>query len=137
MLDLHARARLTPVDAKTERSRIHQDSSRFTVTQLIEKGTSPGSSSHFFFDIAHGNVLGFPRRGGPDPGSVRVGHVHRDLAGGHAVDAAFLEGPHSLLPTGRSDGGPQQFIPPRTSACDARIEESADSVGEPHGNDVL
>ncbi|MFI6658858.1 VOC family protein [Streptomyces sp. NPDC050523] len=114
----------------------YQDLLGFPLTELIENRDYPGSS-HFFFDIGHGNLLAFFDFPGLD-----VGPYAEVLGGLHHI-AISMEPDHWTEIVRRfDDAGIDYVIHSDVSVYfrdpdGARIELIADPLGEMYGHEVL
>jgi catechol 2,3-dioxygenase-like lactoylglutathione lyase family enzyme len=125
------------ISSDVERTiRFYQDVLGFPLTELIENRDYPGSS-HFFFDIGHGNLLAFFDFPGLDVGPYAevLGGLHHCAisvdpehweALVHRLDEASVE--HEV-----HSGVSVYFRDPDG----ARIELIADPLGEMYGEHVL
>src|SRR6476659_10048025 len=116
--------------------RFYQDVLGFPLTELIENRDYPGSS-HFFFDIGHGNLLAFFDFPGLDVGPYAevLGGLHHCAI---SVDPELWE----HLRTKLIDAGVELAEHSEVSLYfrdpdGARIELIADPLGEMYGNHVL
>ena len=116
--------------------RFYQDVLGFPLTELIENRDYPGSS-HFFFDIGHGNLLAFF-----DFPGLGVGPYAEVLGGLHhcaiSVDPARWE----TLVARLDEAGVEHEVHSGVSVYfrdpdGARIELIADPLGEMYGEHVL
>ena len=125
------------VSGDVERTiRFYQDVVGFPLTELVENRDYPGSS-HFFFDIGHGNLLAFFDFPGLDLGpyaevlgglhhiAISVDPEHWDAAVGRLTEAGVAHEVHSEVSV--------YFTDPDG----ARIELIADPLGEMYGARVL
>jgi catechol 2,3-dioxygenase-like lactoylglutathione lyase family enzyme len=125
------------VSSDVERTvRFYQDVLGFPLTELIENRDYPGSS-HFFFDIGHGNLLAFFDFPGLD-----VGPYAEVLGGLHHV-AISVDPQHWQELVARLDtAGVEHEVHSGVSVYfrdpdGARIELIADPLGEMYGHQVL
>ena len=125
------------ISSDVERTvRFYQDVLGFPLTELIENRDYPGSS-HFFFDIGHGNLLAFFDFPGLDVGPYAevLGGLH------HMAISVDPENWASLVERLTENGVPHEvhsgvsvyFRDPDG----ARIELIADPLGEMYGQHVL
>lgn len=108
----------------------------FPLTELIENRDYPGSS-HFFFDIGHGNLLAFFDFPGLD-----VGPYQEVLGGLHHVAISVEPDRWEKLRAKLIDAGIELAEHSEVSLYfrdpdGARIELIADPLGEMYGNHVL
>lgn len=108
----------------------------FPLTELIENRDYPGSS-HFFFDIGHGNLLAFFDFPGLD-----VGPYQEVLGGLHHVAISVEPDRWEKLRARLIDAGIELAEHSEVSLYfrdpdGARIELIADPLGEMYGNHVL
>jgi catechol 2,3-dioxygenase-like lactoylglutathione lyase family enzyme len=125
------------ISSDVERTiRFYQELLGFPLTELIENRDYPGSS-HFFFDIGHGNLLAFFDFPGLD-----VGPYAEVLGGLHHV-AISVEPAHWEAIVHRfEEAGVEHVIHSDVSVYfrdpdGARIELIADPLGEMYGTRVL
>ena len=125
------------ISSDVERTvRFYQDLLGFPLTELIDNRDYPGSS-HFFFDIGHGNLLAFFDFPGLD-----VGPYAEVLGGLHHL-AISMEPERWTEVVGRfEDAGVDYVIHSGVSVYfrdpdGARIELIADPLGEMYGTQVL
>ena len=116
--------------------RFYQDVLGFPLTELIENRDYPGSS-HFFFDIGHGNLLAFFDFPGLD-----VGPYAEVLGGLHHMAISVEPARWQELVAKLDDAGVDYVIHSDVSAYfqdpdGARIEIIADPLGEMYGHEVL
>jgi catechol 2,3-dioxygenase-like lactoylglutathione lyase family enzyme len=116
--------------------RFYQDVLGFPLTELIENRDYPGSS-HFFFDIGHGNLLAFFDFPGLDVGPYAevLGGLH------HMAISVDPDRWHELVQR-LTDAGVQHEVHSGVSVYfrdpdGARIELIADELGEMYGAKVL
>ena len=125
------------VSGDVERTiRFYQDVVGFPLTELVENRDYPGSS-HFFFDIGHGNLLAFFDFPGLDLGpyaevlgglhhiAISVDPEHWEAAVERLTDAGVAHEVHSEVSV--------YFTDPDG----ARLELIADPLGEMYGARVL
>jgi catechol 2,3-dioxygenase-like lactoylglutathione lyase family enzyme len=116
--------------------RFYQDVLGFPLTELIENRDYPGSS-HFFFDIGHGNLLAFF-----DFPGLAVGPYAEVLGGLHHM-AISVEPQHwKELVQRLTDAAVEHVVHSGVSVYfrdpdGARIELIADPLGEMYGHHVL
>ena len=125
------------ISSDVERTiRFYQELLGFPLTELIENRDYPGSS-HFFFDVGHGNLLAFFDFPGLD-----VGPYAEVLGGLHHV-AISVEPAHWEAIVHRfEEAGVEHVIHSDVSVYfrdpdGARIELIADPLGEMYGQHVL
>lgn len=116
--------------------RFYQDVLGFTLTELIENRDYPGSS-HFFFDIGHGNLVAFFDFPGLD-----VGPYAEVLGGLHHLAISVDPGLWAQLVQRLSEAGVAHEVHSEVSVYfrdpdGARIELIADPLGEMYGHKVL
>ena len=116
--------------------RFYQDVLGFPLTELIENRDYPGSS-HFFFDIGHGNLLAFFDFPGLDVGPYAevLGGLH------HCAISVEPERWHALVQR-LTEAGVEHVVHSGVSVYfrdpdGARIELIADPLGEMYGQQVL
>lgn len=116
--------------------RFYQDVLGFPLTELIENRDYPGSS-HFFFDIGHGNLLAFFDFPGLDVGPYAevLGDLH------HCAISVEPERWHELVAR-LEEAGVEHVVHSGVSVYfrdpdGARIELIADPLGEMYGQQVL
>ncbi|WP_300645411.1 VOC family protein [Nocardioides sp.] len=116
--------------------RFYQDVLGFPLTELIENRDYPGSS-HFFFDIGHGNLLAFFDFPGLDVGPYAevLGGLH------HCAISVEPERWHALVER-LTEAGVEHVVHSGVSVYfrdpdGARIELIADPLGEMYGQQVL
>jgi len=116
--------------------RFYQDVLGFPLTELIENRDYPGSS-HFFFDIGHGNLLAFFDFPGLDVGPYAevLGGLH------HCAISVEPERWHELVAR-LEEAGVEHVVHSGVSVYfrdpdGARIELIADPLGEMYGQQVL
>ena len=114
----------------------YQDVLGFPLTELIENRDYPGSS-HFFFDIGHGNLLAFFDFPGLD-----VGPYAEVLGGLHHMAISVDPERWSELVQRLTDAGVPHEVHSGVSVYfrdpdGARIELIADPLGEMYGSTVL
>lgn len=116
--------------------RFYQDILGFPLTQLFENRDYEGST-HFFFDIGHGNALAFFDFPGLDLGP------YREVLGGHhhlaiSVERAGWEAIKSRLDDEgiayQEVGGTSLYFP---GPDGERLELIADPLGEMYGRSVM
>ena len=125
------------ISSDVERTvRFYQDVLGFPLTELIENRDYPGSS-HFFFDIGHGNLLAFFDFPGLDVGP------YAEVLGGLHHMAISVDPEHwQELVQRLTDAGVEHVIHSGVSVYfrdpdGARIELIADPLGEMYGHQVL
>jgi catechol 2,3-dioxygenase-like lactoylglutathione lyase family enzyme len=116
--------------------RFYQDVLGFPLTELIENRDYPGSS-HFFFDIGHGNLLAFFDFPGLD-----VGPYAEVLGGLHHVAISVDPELWEKLVERLTEAGVEHVVHSGVSVYfrdpdGARIELIADPLGEMYGHHVL
>jgi catechol 2,3-dioxygenase-like lactoylglutathione lyase family enzyme len=116
--------------------RFYQDVLGFPLTELIDNRDYPGSS-HFFFDIGHGNLLAFFDFPGLD-----VGPYAEVLGGLHHVAISVDPDRWTALVARLDDAGVDHEVHSGVSVYfrdpdGARIELIADPLGEMYGQQVL
>ena len=116
--------------------RFYQDVLGFPLTELIENRDYPGSS-HFFFDIGHGNLLAFFDFPGLD-----VGPYAEVLGGLHHMAISVDPELWAKLVERLTDAGVEHEVHSGVSVYfrdpdGARIELIADPLGEMYGQHVL
>ena len=114
----------------------YQDVLGFPLTELIENRDYPGSS-HFFFDIGHGNLLAYFDFPGLD-----VGPYAEVLGGLHHMAISVEPGRWRELVQRLTDAGVEHEVHSGVSVYvrdpdGARIELIADPLGEMYGSTVL
>jgi catechol 2,3-dioxygenase-like lactoylglutathione lyase family enzyme len=114
----------------------YQDVLGFPLTELIENRDYPGSS-HFFFDIGHGNLLAFFDFPGLD-----VGPYAEVLGGLHHMAISVDPDRWQDLVQRLTDAGVEHEVHSGVSVYfrdpdGARIELIADPLGEMYGSTVL
>jgi catechol 2,3-dioxygenase-like lactoylglutathione lyase family enzyme len=125
------------ISADVERTiRFYQDVLEFPLTELIENRDYPGSS-HFFFDIGHGNLLAFFDFPGLD-----VGPYAEVLGGLHHVAISVEPERWRRLVANLEQAGVAHAVHSDVSVYfrdpdGARIELIADPLGEMYGHTVL
>jgi catechol 2,3-dioxygenase-like lactoylglutathione lyase family enzyme len=125
------------ISSDVERTvRFYQDVLGFPLTELIENRDYPGSS-HFFFDIGHGNLLAFFDFPGLDVGPYAevLGGLH------HVAISVDLELWEKLVER-LTEAGVEHVVHSGVSVYfrdpdGARIELIADPLGEMYGHQVL
>jgi catechol 2,3-dioxygenase-like lactoylglutathione lyase family enzyme len=125
------------ISSDVERTiRFYQDVLGFPLTELIENRDYPGSS-HFFFDIGHGNLLAFFDFPGLDVGPYAevLGGLHHCAI---SVDPQLWEQLVGRL----REAGVEHEVHSGVSVYfrdpdGARIELIADPLGEMYGSQVL
>ena len=115
--------------------RFYQELLGFPLTELIENRDYPGSS-HFFFDIGHGNLLAFFDFPGLD-----VGPYAEVLGGLHHVAISVEPAHWEAIVRRFDDAGVDYVIHSDVSVYfrdpdGARIELIADPLGEMYGTVV-
>jgi catechol 2,3-dioxygenase-like lactoylglutathione lyase family enzyme len=125
------------ISSDVERTvRFYQDVVGFPLTELIENRDYPGSS-HFFFDLGHGNLLAFF-----DFPGLAVGPYAEVLGGLHHV-AISVDPEHWAAAVERLDAaGVAHEVHSEVSVYfkdpdGARLELIADPLGEMYGEHVL
>lgn len=116
--------------------RFYQDLLEFPLTELIDNRDYPGSS-HFFFDIGHGNLLAFFDFPGLD-----VGPYAEVLGGLHHVAISVDPVHWDRLVAKLDAAGVEHVVHSGVSVYfrdpdGARIELIADPLGEMYGEHVL
>ncbi len=125
------------ISSDVERTvRFYQDVLGFPLTELIENRDYPGSS-HFFFDIGHGNLLAFFDFPGLD-----VGPYAEVLGGLHHMAISVEPDRWSELVERLTRAGVEHEVHSGVSVYfrdpdGARIELIADALGEMYGHHVL
>ncbi|MGK5113129.1 MULTISPECIES: VOC family protein [unclassified Geodermatophilus] len=125
------------ISSDVERTvRFYQDVLGFPLTELIENRDYPGSS-HFFFDIGHGNLLAFFDFPGLD-----VGQYAEVLGGLHHMAISVDPKHWQELVERLTDAGIAHEVHSGVSVYfrdpdGARIELIADPLGEMYGHHVL
>ncbi|SNS03135.1 Catechol 2,3-dioxygenase [Geodermatophilus pulveris] len=125
------------ISSDVERTvRFYQDVLGFPLTELIENRDYPGSS-HFFFDIGHGNLLAFFDFPGLD-----VGPYAEVLGGLHHMAISVDPERWEELVRRLTDAGVPHEVHSGVSVYfrdpdGARIELIADPLGEMYGHRVL
>jgi catechol 2,3-dioxygenase-like lactoylglutathione lyase family enzyme len=125
------------ISSDVERTiRFYQDVLGFPLTELIENRDYPGSS-HFFFDIGHGNLLAFFDFPGLD-----VGPYAEVLGGLHHCAISVDPQEWEQLVGRLREAGVQHEVHSGVSVYfrdpdGARIELIADPLGEMYGEKVL
>jgi catechol 2,3-dioxygenase-like lactoylglutathione lyase family enzyme len=125
------------ISSDVERTvRFYQDVLGFPLTELIENRDYPGSS-HFFFDIGHGNLLAFFDFPGLD-----VGSYAEVLGGLHHMAISVDPDRWNDLVQRLTDAGVPHEVHSGVSVYfrdpdGARIELIADPLGEMYGHQVL
>jgi catechol 2,3-dioxygenase-like lactoylglutathione lyase family enzyme len=125
------------ISSDVERTvRFYQDVLGFPLTELIENRDYPGSS-HFFFDIGHGNLLAFFDFPGLD-----VGPYAEVLGGLHHMAISVDPERWEKLVQRLTDAGIEHVVHSGVSVYfrdpdGARIELIADPLGEMYGHHVL
>src|SRR5438270_8705938 len=116
--------------------RFYQDVLGFPLTELIENRDYPGSS-HFFFDIGHGNLLAFFDFPGLDVGPYAevLGGLHHCAI---SVEPALWEQIVARLEAAGVEHEVHSGVSVYFRDLDgARIELIADPLGEMYGTQVL
>ncbi|HQR26586.1 MAG TPA: VOC family protein [Nocardioides sp.] len=116
--------------------RFYQELLEFPLTELIENRDYPGSS-HFFFDIGHGNLLAFF-----DFPGLEVGPYAEVLGGLHHVAISVDPDRWSHLVEKLAAAGVEHVVHSEVSVYfrdpdGARLELIADPLGEMYGHHVL
>jgi catechol 2,3-dioxygenase-like lactoylglutathione lyase family enzyme len=125
------------ISSDVERTiRFYQDILGFPLTELIENRDYPGST-HFFFDIGHGNLLAFFDFPGLD-----VGPYQEVLGGLHHIAISVEPDRWEHLRTKLIDAGVELVEHSEVSMYfrdpdGARLELIADPLGEMYGSHVL
>jgi catechol 2,3-dioxygenase-like lactoylglutathione lyase family enzyme len=125
------------ISSDVERTvRFVQDVLGFPLTELVENRDYPGSS-HFFFDIGHGNLLAYFDFPGLD-----VGPYAEVLGGLHHMAISVEPGRWRELVQRLTDAGVEHEVHSGVSVYfrdpdGARIELIADPLGEMYGSTVL
>ena len=125
------------ISSDVERTiRVYQELLGFPLTELIENRDYPGSS-HFFFDIGHGNLLAFFDFPGLD-----VGPYAEALGGLHHVAISVQPAHWEAIVRRFEEAGVEHVIHSDVSVYfrdpdGARIELIADPLGEMYGTQVL
>ena len=125
------------ISSDVERTvRFYQDVLGFPLTELIENRDYPGSS-HFFFDIGHGNLLAFFDFPGLD-----VGPYAEVLGGLHHLAISVDPDRWARLVERLTEAGVEHEVHSGVSVYfrdpdGARIELIADPLGEMYGQHVL
>jgi catechol 2,3-dioxygenase-like lactoylglutathione lyase family enzyme len=125
------------ISSNVERTvRFYQDVLGFPLTELIENRDYPGSS-HFFFDIGHGNLLAFFDFPGLD-----VGPYAEVLGGLHHMAISVDPELWATLVERLTEAGVEHEVHSGVSVYfrdpdGARIELIADPLGEMYGQHVL
>ncbi len=125
------------ISSDVERTvRFYQDVLGFPLTELIENRDYPGSS-HFFFDIGHGNLLAFFDFPGLD-----VGPYAEVLGGLHHMAISVDPERWEKLVQRLTESGIEHVVHSGVSVYfrdpdGARIELIADPLGEMYGQHVL
>jgi catechol 2,3-dioxygenase-like lactoylglutathione lyase family enzyme len=125
------------ISSDVERTiRFYQDVLGFPLTELIENRDYPGSS-HFFFDIGHGNLLAFFDFPGLD-----VGPYAEVLGGLHHLAISVEPARWEALQDRLTQAGVEFEVHSGVSVYfrdpdGARIELIADPLGEMYGEQVL
>jgi len=125
------------ISSDVERTvRFYQDLLGFPLTELIDNRDYPGSS-HFFFDIGHGNLLAFFDFPGLD-----VGPYAEVLGGLHHLAISMEPSRWQEIVRRFDEAGVEYAIHSDVSVYfsdpdGARIELIADPLGEMYGHEVL
>ena len=125
------------ISSDVERTvRFYQDLLGFPLTELIDNRDYPGSS-HFFFDIGHGNLLAFFDFPGLD-----VGPYAEVLGGLHHLAISMEPSRWQEIVRRFDEAGVDYAIHSDVSVYfsdpdGARIELIADPLGEMYGHEVL
>jgi catechol 2,3-dioxygenase-like lactoylglutathione lyase family enzyme len=125
------------ISSSVERTvRFYQDVLGFPLTELIENRDYPGSS-HFFFDIGHGNLLAFFDFPGLD-----LGPYAEVLGGLHHMAISVEPERWAQLVERLTEAGVEHVVHSGVSVYfrdpdGARIELIADPLGEMYGQHVL
>jgi catechol 2,3-dioxygenase-like lactoylglutathione lyase family enzyme len=125
------------ISADVERTvRFYQDVLEFPLTEIFENRDYKGSS-HFFFDIGHGNLLAFFDLPGLDLGPYAevLGGLHHIAISVEPERWEHLKGKldAASVPYQMESGTSIYFKDPDG----ARLELIADQLGEMYGNQVL
>lgn len=125
------------VSGDVERTvRFYQDLLEFPLTDMFENRDLPGST-HFFFDLGHGNLIAFFDLPGVDPGPYAevLGGLH------HLAISVSREKWEYLRRKLDSAGVPYQLVHDTSiyfrDPDGARLELLADPLGEMYGNHIL
>ena len=125
------------VSSDVERTiRFYQDVLEFPLTDIFENRDYPGST-HFFFDIGHGNLLAFFDFPGLD-----VGPYAEVLGGLHHIAISVDPQKWEHLRTKLEAAGVDYLLESKVSVYfrdpdGARLELLADPLGEMYGSKVL
>jgi catechol 2,3-dioxygenase-like lactoylglutathione lyase family enzyme len=125
------------ISSDVERTiRFYQDVLEFPLTELIGNRDYPGSS-HFFFDIGHGNLLAFF-----DFPGLELGPYAEVLGGLHHVAISVEPERWRHLVGNLERAGVEYVVHSEVSVYfrdpdGARIELISDPLGEMYGNTVL
>ena len=125
------------ISSDVERTvRFYQDVLEFPLTELIDNRDYPGSS-HFFFDLGHGNLLAFFDFPGLDSGP------YAEVLGGlHHVAISVEPARWAQLRAKLDDAGVEYALHSGTSMYftgpdGERLELICDPLGEMYGDKVL
>jgi catechol 2,3-dioxygenase-like lactoylglutathione lyase family enzyme len=125
------------ISSDVERTiRFYQELLGFPLTELIDNRDYPGSS-HFFFDIGHGNMLAFF-----DFPGLEVGPYAEVLGGLHHLAISVEPARWDEIVRRLDDAGVAHEVHSEVSVYftdpdGARIELIADPLGEMYGHEVL
>jgi catechol 2,3-dioxygenase-like lactoylglutathione lyase family enzyme len=125
------------VSGDVERTvRFYQDVLEFPLVEMFENRDLPGST-HFFFDVGHGNTLAFF-----DLPGVDVGPYREILGGLHHVAISVEPAAWERLKAKLDDEGVEYSIDSEVSIYfrdpdGARLELIADPLGEMYGTQLL
>jgi catechol 2,3-dioxygenase-like lactoylglutathione lyase family enzyme len=125
------------ISSDVERTiRFYQELLGFPLTELIDNRDYPGSS-HFFFDIGHGNLLAFF-----DFPGLEVGPYAEVLGGLHHLAISVEPARWDEIVRRLDDAGVAHEVHSEVSVYftdpdGARIELIADPLGEMYGHEVL
>ena len=125
------------ISSDVERTvRFYQDVLEFPLTEVIENRDYPGST-HFFFDLGHGNLLAFFDFPGLD-----VGPYQEVLGGLHHIAISVEPERWAHLVANLEKAGVEHVVHSKVSVYfrdpdGARLELIADPLGEMYGTPVL
>ncbi len=125
------------ISSDVERTvRFYQDVLEFPLTEVIENRDYPGST-HFFFDLGHGNLLAFF-----DFPGLGVGPYQEVLGGLHHIAISVEPGRWAHLVANLEAAGIEHVVHSKVSVYfrdpdGARLELIADPLGEMYGTPVL
>jgi catechol 2,3-dioxygenase-like lactoylglutathione lyase family enzyme len=125
------------ISSDVERTvRFYQDVLEFPLTEVIENRDYPGST-HFFFDLGHGNLLAFFDFPGLD-----VGPYAEVLGGLHHIAISVEPERWARLVANLEAAGVEHVVHSKVSVYfrdpdGARLELIADPLGEMYGTPVL